>query len=153
MRKQIASFVCVAAVFAGSLAARHVTLTSSSRVVGRTLFIEGITDLPDSAVIEWELRHESLFKRRDIPVSRMATEGHTTVHGKHYTVAVDLSSWPSGQVEVWVAFQPLSYGTRQPACVNQLYGRSGEWIEGEHVSIHPAHMRRVELIDHVQLPH
>ena len=151
MRKQIAPFVCVAAVFAGSLAARHVALTSSSRIVGQTLFIEGTTDLPDSAVIEWELRHESLFTRRDIPISRMATEGHTVVHDRRYTIAVDLSAWPSGQVEVWVAFQPLSYGTRQPACVNRLYGRSGEWIEGENVSIHPAHMRRVELIDHVRL--
>jgi hypothetical protein len=151
MRKHIAPFMCVAAVFAGSLAARHLVLTSSSRVVGRTLVIEGTTDLPDSAVIEWELRHESLFTRHDIPISRMATEGHTTVHGRHYAVSIDLSSWPSGQVEVWVAFQPPSYGTRQPACVNRLYGHSGEWLDGENVSIHPAHMRRVELIDHVSL--
>src|SRR6266571_2208218 len=109
MRKHIAPFVCVAAVFAGSLAARHLALTSSSRVVGRTLFIEGTTDLPDSAVIEWELRHESLFKRRDIPISRMATEGHTVVRDHRFVVAVDVSAWPTGDVEVWVAFQPLSY--------------------------------------------
>jgi hypothetical protein len=151
MSKHIAPVLCLAAVFAGTLVARHVTLTSSSRVVGRTLLIEGTTDLPDSAVIEWELRHESLFTRRDIPISRMATEGHTKVHDRRYTIAVDLSSWPAGQVEVWVAFQPLSYGTRQPACVNQMYGRSGEWIDGENVTIHPAHMRRVELVDHVRL--
>src|SRR5215471_11372336 len=151
MRKQFAPFMCLAAVFAGTLAARHITLTSSTRVVGRTLVIEGKTDLPDSAVIEWELRHEPLFTRRDIPISRMATEGHTIVRDRGYRIAVDLSAWPAGQVEVWVAFQPLSYGTRQPACVNRLYGRSGEWIEGENVSVHPAHMRRVELIDHVRL--
>jgi hypothetical protein len=107
--------------------------------------------LPDQAVIEWELRHELLFKRRDIPISRMATEGHTTVRGNRYTVTIDLSNWPTGLVEVWVAFQPLSYGTRQPAFVNALYGRNGERIEGEHVTIHPMHMRRVELIDHVRL--
>jgi|SRR5581483_9006260 len=148
---KIAPALCIAAVLAGTLVARHVSLTSSSRVVGRTLFIEGTTDLPDSTVIEWELRHESLNTRRDIPISRMATEGHTVVRGHRYRVAVDLSSWPAGQVEVWVAFQPLSYGTRQPAFVSQLFGRNGEWIEGDHVSIHPAHMRRVELIDHVQL--
>jgi hypothetical protein len=151
MRKHLVPVLCVAAIFAGSLVARHVTLTSSSRIVGRTLFIEGNTDLPDSAVIEWELRHESFNIRRDIPLSRLASEGHTIVRDRHYTVAVDLSAWPAGQVEVWVAFQPLSYGTRQPACVNQLYGRNGERIEGENVSIHPAHMRRVELIDHVRL--
>jgi hypothetical protein len=151
MRKHIAPFLCVAAVFAGSLAARHVTLTTSARVVGRTLYIQGTTDLPDSAVIEWELRHESMNTRRDIPLSRMATEGHTVVRNRHYSISVDLSAWPSGQVEVWVAFQPLSYGTRQPACVNQLYGRNGERIEGDNVSIHPAQMRRVELIDHVSL--
>src|SRR5579885_232712 len=105
MRKHIAPVLCLAAVFAGTLAARQVLLTSSSRVVGRTLYIQGTTDLPDTAVIEWELRHESLFTRRDIPISRMATEGHTVVRARHYTIAVDLSSWPSGQVEVWVAFQ------------------------------------------------
>ena len=151
MSTRFVPFFCIAAFFTGSLAARNVILTSSPRVVGHTLIIEGTTNLPDSAVIEWELRHESLFKRHDIPISRMATEGHTAVRGGRYTVAVDLSAWPSGQVEVWVAFQPLSYGTRQPEFVNRLYGRNGEWIEGEHVSIHPAHMRRVELSEHVQL--
>jgi hypothetical protein len=151
MLKQFAPILYAAVLCAGPLLARNVVLTSTSKVVGRTLFIEGSTDLPDSAVIEWELRHESLFKRRDIPISRMAHEGHTVVRGHRYYVSIDLSNWPSGEVEVWVAFQPLSYGTRQPASVNRLYGLNGEWIEGAHVSIHPAHMRRVELIDHVRL--
>lgn len=48
-----------------------------------------------------------------------------------------------------VTFQPLSYGTRQPAQINWLYGRNG--IDGDNVTIHPAHMRRVELIEHVSL--
>ena len=135
------------------LVARHVSLTSAPRVIGHRLVIEGTTDLPDSTIIEWELRHESLFKRHDIPISRMVTEGHTVVRGHRYSVAIDLSSWPTGQVEVWVAFQPLSYGTRQPSFVNRLYGLNGEWIEGTNVSIHPAHMRRVELTEHVQLSH
>src|SRR6476619_7081065 len=120
--KHFAPVLCVAAIIAGPLLARHVALTSSARVEGRTLYIEGTTDLPDSAVIEWELRHESLFKRRDIPISRMATEGHTVVRGRRYTVAVDLSAWPEGDVEVWVAFQPTSYGTRQPQFVSRIYG-------------------------------
>ena len=151
MLKHFAPLLSVAALCALPLAARNVVLTSESRVVGRTLFIEGTTDLPDSAIIEWELRHEWMNLRRDIPLSRMASEGHTVVRGHHYYVTIDLSHWPAGQVEVWVAFQPLSYGTRQPACVNRLYGRNGEWIEGDHVIVHPAHMRRVELIDHVKL--
>src|SRR5215467_3602942 len=100
MSTRFVPFFCIAAFFTGSLAARNVILTSSPRVVGHTLIIEGTTNLPDSAVIEWELRHESLFKRHDIPISRMATEGHTAVRGGRYTVAVDLSAWPSGQVEV-----------------------------------------------------
>lgn len=122
-------------------------------MVGHRLVIEGTTDLPDSTIIEWELRHESLFKRHDIPISRMVTEGHTVVRGHRYYVTIDLSNWPAGKVEVWVAFQPLSYGTRQPAFVTRLYGLNGEWIEGSNVSIHPAHMRRVELTEHVQLSH
>jgi hypothetical protein len=153
MFKYLAPFLFAAAFCAGPLVARNVSLTSAPRVVGRMLVIEGSTDLPDSAIIEWELRHESLFKRHDIPISRMVTEGHTVVRGHRYYVTIDLSNWPTGQVEVWVAFQPLSYGTRQPAFVTRLYGLNGEWIEGAHVSIHPAHMRRVELTEHVQLSH
>jgi hypothetical protein len=151
MPSNFARLFFAAALCAGPLVARHVVLTSVPRVVGHTLFIEGSTDLPDATVIEWELRHESLFKRHDIPISRMVTEGHTVVRGRRYYVSIDLRDWPSGQVEVWVAFQPLSYGTRQPAFVNRLYGTNGEWIEGSNVSIHPAHMRRVELIEHVRL--
>ena len=120
-------------------------------MVGRTILIEGTTDLPDQTVIEWELRHEFLFKRRDIPICRMADEGHTVVRNHRYCVSVDLSGWPAGQVEVWVAFQPLSYGTRQPAHISQVFGTNGERIEGENVSMNPAHMRRVELIEHVRL--
>jgi hypothetical protein len=151
MSKHFVPLLFMAAVCAHSLAARTVVLTNTPRVVGRTIIIEGTTDLPDSAIIEWELRHEQLFKRHDIPISRMATEGHAVVRGHKYVVAVDLSSWPTGQVEVWVAFQPASYGTRQPAFVNRLFGSSGQWIEGSNVSIHPAQMRRVELIEHVRL--
>src|SRR5215831_2999763 len=102
--KSLGLILCLAACTLSPLLARNVKLTSAPRVIGRTIVIEGTTDLPDQAVIEWELRHELLFKRRDIPISRMATEGHTTVHDRRYTVAVDLSAWPDGQVEVWVAF-------------------------------------------------
>jgi uncharacterized membrane-anchored protein len=140
-----------AVLCSASVSARNVTLTNEPRLVGRTLYIEGTTDLPDHAVIEWELRHELLFVRRDLPMHTMVTEGHTVVRGHRYAVAVDVSAWPAGSVEVWVAFQPRSYGTPQPAHISMLYGPSGEWIEGDKVSIHPAHMRRVELIQHVQL--
>ena len=153
MLKHFAPLLCVAAICVNSLAARTVKLTNTPRVVGRTVYIEGTTDLPDSAIIEWELRHEQLFKRHDIPISRMATEGHAVVRGHRYIVAVDLSAWPSGQVEGWVAFQPLSYGTRQPAFVNRLFGTDGQWIEGANVSIHPARMRRIELTQFVRLGH
>jgi len=151
MLRHIAPLLCLAAGCVNTLAAKTVHLTSTPRVIGRTVYIEGTTDLPDSTVIEWELRHESLFKRHDIPISRMATEGHTVVRGRRYVVAVDLSAWPSGQVEVWVAFQPLSYGTRQPAFVSRLFGHNGQFIEGPNVKLHPAQMRRVELIEHIQI--
>lgn len=149
--KILGPLLFTAVVCAVPLSARTVTLTSAPRLVGRTIYIEGTTDLPDQTVIEWELRHELLFQRRDIPMNRMVTEGHTVVHGHRYMVAVDVSAWPTGSVEVWVAFQPRSYGTPQPRFVSQLYGSSGEWIEGENVSVHPAHMKRVELTQHVHL--
>lgn len=141
----------LAVVCASPLAARTVELTLSPHLSGHTILIEGATDLPDQTVIEWELRHEHMNTRRDIPLHKMCNEGHVVVHDHHYHIEVSLAGWPSGSIEVWVAFQPLSYGTRQPARINWLYGRSGENIEGENVSIHPAHMRRVEVIEHVTL--
>ena len=149
--KQPGLLLFLAALSVAPLAARTVELTLAPRVSGHTILIEGTTDLPDQTVIEWELRHEQLFKRQDIPVGRMCNEGHAVVHDHHYRVEVSLAGWPSGSIEVWVAFQPLSYGTRQPARISSMYGSSGERIEGENVSIHPAHMRRVEVKEYVKL--
>ena len=149
--KQTGLLMFLAAGCALLLTARTVELTLAPHLVGRTICIEGSTDLPDNAVIEWELRHEQLFQRHDVPISRMASEGHAVVHDHHYRATIDLRGWPAGKIEVWVAFQPLSYGTRQPARISWLYGSSGERIEGENVTIHPAHMRRVELTEHVSL--
>jgi hypothetical protein len=143
----------VTALTIAPLTARSVDLSLTPHLSGHTIYIEGTTDLPDQTVIEWELRHEQLFKRHDIPIGKMCNEGHAIVHGHRYRVAVDLTGWPEGSVEVWVAFQPHSYGTRQPAMVSAIYGGSGERIEGDNVSIHPAHMKRVEVTDHVQLSH
>jgi hypothetical protein len=148
MSLTLLGLICLWAVWAPS---KTVDLTLAPRMAGRTLFIEGTTDLPDQAVIEWELRHEQLFQRRDIPIERMTNEGHAVVRGHRYGIAVDLSGWPAGSVEVWVAFQPLSYGTRQPAQISQIFGRNGERIEGNNVSVHPARMKRVELTQHVVL--
>ena len=91
MRKHFAPLLCLTALLAGPLAARQILLTSSSRVVGRTLVIEGTTDLPDSAVIEWELRHESLFKRRDIPIAFWDERLSTAAVQRMLTDEADLS--------------------------------------------------------------
>ena len=141
--------VCLCAVSASS---RTVELTLAPRLIGNTIYIEGTANLPDSAVIEWEIHHEKLFERRDIPIEYMAKEGHAIVRGHRYYAAVDLTNWIGGSIEIWVAFQPRSYGTRQPAHINVMYGTNGEWIEGSNVSYHPAQMRRVELIKNLVLP-
>jgi hypothetical protein len=150
MRKNFIWLLLVC-LWVAAASAKTVDLTLAPRVVGNTIYIEGTTDLPDGAIIEWELRHEHVWERRDIPIEHMSGEGHTVVRGHRYYAAVNLSNWPSGSIEVWVAFQPRSYGTRQPAYINGIFGINGEGMDGANVTYHPAQMRRVELIKNVSL--
>lgn len=135
-----------------ALPARTVWLTVHATLEGRSLHIEGNADLPDHTLIEWELRHERLNDRGGIPVHLLAAEGHTAVVNGRYQADVDLSRWPNGSIEVWVAFQPVSFGTPQPAHVTRLYGARGENLSGNNVKVVGAvHMRRIEMQEHVSL--
>ena len=44
------------------------------------------------------------------------------VQGREYSVAIDLSAWPGGQVEVWVTFPPIAFGTEQPSRITRISG-------------------------------
>ena len=64
---------------------------------------------------------------------------------------IDVSSWPSGNVEVWAAFQTIVGMTaKQPADLIVVYGEVGERLTGENVTT-AGSMKRVELTAKLRL--
>jgi hypothetical protein len=116
------------------LSARTVALTLSPRLAGRTLWIEGTTDLPDRTMLDWELRHTQRYElMKTVPFELMTNEGRVMVRNGRYSTAVRLADWPEGDIEVWVGFQPVAYGGPQPAFITRVFGENGERLEGDNI--------------------
>jgi hypothetical protein len=151
------SLVCALAVLtafhAEPASGRTVQLTMETRLDGRVLHVDGDTDLPDLCRIEWELRHNELFTSSISNVDNMSAEGHVFVMGRQFHAEIDLTRWPAGAVEVWVAFQPVAFGTPQPAIVSRLFGEQGEHLEGSNISSAGStnDLRRVVLVRNIVL--
>jgi hypothetical protein len=121
------------ALFPLCVPAETVRLEVTPRLHGRVLRIEGRTDLPDNARIDWQARHAEMNTRRDFPVERMSNSGRVAVRGGRYSATVDLSAWPNGAIEVWVAFEPLVYNNDQPRFVTRLFGEYGQQLSGPNI--------------------
>ena len=120
-----------------------VHLTLSLGLQGRMLNIQGLTDLPDRAVLLYRVSHVA-------PDSR-STDGTLAVLDGGYATQVDLSDWPSGTVEVWVGFQPVfGNSEQQPEEVIELYGERGEFLHGENV-IDDGGFKHVEVRQTIEL--
>ena len=96
------------------------------------LWIEGDTDLPDGAMVNYRATHElaRTAPTEDWPAANLIDSGRSTVHGGHYWARVNTLNWPAGEVEVLVQF-PLP---PQPEIVNVRYGSFGEHLTGENVT-------------------
>jgi hypothetical protein len=128
-----------------------VSLTLSPTLRGDTIFITGSTDLPDGALIAYEIRHEGAARRTNVPIEKLFQEGNATVTNGAYAAAVSLNGWPLGRIEVWAAFQTV-VGTdaRQPAEVISRFGELGEKLQGNNVT-KAGSMKRVEVTETVVL--
>lgn len=116
-------------------ATRTVHLTVAPHIRGSVLIISGTTNLPDHARIDWQARHAEMNTRRDFAVEHMSNSGRVTVRGGRYYARLDLSAWPAGEIEVWVAFEPLAYNNDQPRSVTKLYGEYGQQLTGPNVEV------------------
>lgn len=121
---------------------RTVEFSYEARVEGTTLVVEGKADLPDGALVAWELTGGGM-----IPDSTDA--GQVAVADGRFTIRRSVRGW-GHSVEVWAAFQ-MGPGAGQPAHVAGLYGPNGENLTGPNV-ITIGSFRRVERAAVVAVP-
>ena len=109
-----------------------VLLTVEPRSEWRVMWIEGDTDLPDGALVNYRATHELARSApaEDWPATNLIDSGRATVQGGHYWARVNTLNWPAGEVEVLVQF-PLP---PQPPEVDAKYGEFGERLTGDNVT-------------------
>ena len=98
----------------------------------RELRIEGATDLPDGAVVSYQITHglANELPRGDWPAQNLITDGAAVVQGGVYWARLNTTYWPPGRVDVLVQF-PVA---PQPEPVRLRYGPFGEHLTGDNVS-------------------
>ena len=109
-----------------------VLLTVETRSEWRALWIEGDTDLPDGALVNYRATHELARSTptEDWPATNLIDSGRATVQAGHYWTRINTLNWPAGEVVVLVQF-PLP---PQPPDVDARYGEFGEHLTGENVT-------------------
>ncbi|HUM44336.1 MAG TPA: hypothetical protein PKI14_15435 [Fervidobacterium sp.] len=107
-----------------------VELNLEPKMEGERLTIIGNTNLPDGAMLAYEISHV------DAPfVEGFFKDGSVTVKNGQYEAEFDLTGWPKGKISVWVSFQTILAHGEQPEHVIEKYGEMGEYIEGENVDL------------------
>ena len=109
-----------------------VDLSVSHRSEWRVLWLEGSTDLPDGAFVNYRVTH-SLTRTapaEDWPAPNLIDSGRATVEGGQYWTRINTLNWPAGDVEVLVQF-PLP---PQPPEIMERFGDFGEHLVGANVT-------------------
>ncbi len=108
-----------------------VQLAVEHRSEWRQLWIEGATDLPDGAFVDYQVAHEmsDTTPADDWPATNLIESGRASVREGHFWMRINTFNWPRGSVRVVVQF-PLP---PQPAEVEARYGAFGERLTGDNV--------------------
>ncbi len=98
----------------------------------RQLRIEGETDLPDGAVVTWQVTHAlaNELPRGDWPAQNLLADGEAVVQDGVYWTRINTTYWTPGRVDVRVQF-PVA---PQPDPVRLRFGEFGEHLTGENVA-------------------
>ncbi len=109
-----------------------VALTVDHRSEWRVLWIEGETDLPDGALVNYRVTHSVARSSpsEDWPATNLIDSGRATVQEGQFWSQINTLNWPAGEVEIVVQF-PLP---PQPSEVAARYGEFGEHLTGDNVS-------------------
>jgi len=123
---------CAATGSATDTGTESVMLTVETRSEWRVLWIEGDTDLPDGALVNYRATHELSRSAppEEWPAINLIDSGQSTVQGGHYWTRINTLNWPSGEVVVLVQFPLLP----QPPNIDARYGEFGEHLTGENVT-------------------
>ncbi len=125
-----------------------VQLRVEHRSEWRQLWIEGTTDLPDGAFVDYEVTHEmgGTTPAEDWPATNLIESGRATVTGGQFWTRINTFNWPRGSVRVVVRF-PLP---PQPSDIAARYGAFGERLAGDNViTVAGGRMIEVEhVVDH-----
>ena len=112
--------------------AEAVELTVRHRSEWRVLWLEGETNLPDGAHLNYRVTHEAAntIPVAEWPATNLMEAGRSAVTDGTYWARINTFNWPRGSVRVVVQF-PLP---PQPPEVVERYGQNGERLGGEHVT-------------------
>jgi len=117
---------------------------------GNSLRVQGTTDLPDGALLTYEVRHEQLAHDTETPIDMLYTEGTFEVEDGRFGGPIDLSLFDAGPVDVMVAFQMDLPGDQvQPRAIRSRFGEHGELLAGSNVSTNDGGERRVAVVQAV----
>ena len=109
-----------------------VRLTVDHRSEWRVLWIDGETNLPDGALVNYRVTHSvaRTSPSEDWPAMNLIDSGRATVQNGQYWSRINTLNWPKGEVEIVVQF-PLP---PQPSEVVRRYGEFGEQRTGDNVT-------------------
>ena len=131
-----------AADMASPASAQAVQLSLFPSIEGNLLIIEGFTDLPDRAILMYEVKQVS--------ANPTVLNGTLPVLDGKFSRQVDLTGWHAGTISVWVGFQTLlEQGEKQPDEVIERFGEMGEFLYGENVT-ETGGLKRVEVMKTVE---
>ena len=108
-----------------------VRLDVEHRSEWRQLWLEGSTDLPDGAYVDYQVAHEmsDTTPAEDWPATNLIESGRASVTEGQFWTRINTFNWPRGSVRIVVQF-PLP---PQPAEVEARYGAFGEHLTGDNV--------------------
>lgn len=155
MNRNLAEYLETRKRHRGSVATstvENIGLTLNANLSLNVLRVSGNANLPDGALISYEISHESwgtrIFSPAEMDV-RFAG-GTTEVRNGKYEFSINVAQWPSGNIETWVAFQTILGTTvKQPQGVIGLYGEMGEKIP-DASAVQSGPLKRVEQISSVR---
>ena len=109
-----------------------VELSVGHRSEWRELWVEGSTDLPDGAHVNYRVTHELVetAPADEWPAANLMETGRATVKDGQFWTRINTFRWPAGQVRILIQF-PLP---PQPPEVNARFGALGERLSGDNVT-------------------
>jgi hypothetical protein len=118
--------------------AQVVQLSLLPYIAGKLLIVEGFTDLPNRAILMYEVS--------EVSPNPTVVEGTVPVLDGRYARQVNLTGWHAGAITVWVGFQTqLDGAEQQPIEVIERFGEMGEFLYGENVNETDG-FKRVEIM-------